>query len=131
MCYFTSSFFLFFFFNDTATTEIYTLSLHDALPISLLLEQFDDLLIGERVLGVLVRHHFLDLGLDAAGAGVFAGRGGEAAREEELQRQQAARRLDVLLVGHAADGALVHVDDVRHLAQRERLQVFYALLEEL
>src|SRR6478672_13685162 len=31
MCLF---FFLFFFFNDTATTEIYTLSLHDALPIS-------------------------------------------------------------------------------------------------
>src|SRR3989454_10658929 len=27
-------FFAFFFFNDTATTEIYTLSLHDALPIS-------------------------------------------------------------------------------------------------
>src|SRR3712207_7162710 len=26
-------FFLLFFFNDTATTEIYTLSLHDALPI--------------------------------------------------------------------------------------------------
>src|SRR5256885_13252272 len=30
ICY---SFFIFFFFNDTATTEIYTLSLHDALPI--------------------------------------------------------------------------------------------------
>src|SRR2546422_1734942 len=28
----------FFFFNDTATTEIYTLSLHDALPILLTLE---------------------------------------------------------------------------------------------
>src|SRR2546422_2433189 len=28
------SVFIFFFFNDTATTEIYTLSLHDALPIS-------------------------------------------------------------------------------------------------
>src|SRR5260370_20088981 len=27
------SYYLFFFFNDTATTEIYTLSLHDALPI--------------------------------------------------------------------------------------------------
>src|SRR3712207_9223864 len=27
-------YFIFFFFNDTATTEIYTLSLHDALPIS-------------------------------------------------------------------------------------------------
>src|SRR3712207_9353054 len=26
---------LFFFFNETATTEIYTLSLHDALPISI------------------------------------------------------------------------------------------------
>src|SRR5215203_7105441 len=31
---FISFFFFFFFFNDTATTEIYTLSLHDALPIS-------------------------------------------------------------------------------------------------
>src|SRR5258708_29239701 len=30
----TLTFFVFFFFNDTATTEIYTLSLHDALPIS-------------------------------------------------------------------------------------------------
>src|SRR2546425_9020428 len=30
-----SSIFIFFFFNDTATTEIYTLSLHDALPICL------------------------------------------------------------------------------------------------
>src|SRR6266576_6571212 len=29
----TLLFFSFFFFNDTATTEIYTLSLHDALPI--------------------------------------------------------------------------------------------------
>src|SRR5579863_10775720 len=36
LCLLLSSFFfffLFFFFNDTATTEIYTLSLHDALPI--------------------------------------------------------------------------------------------------
>src|SRR5256885_12829926 len=29
-----AAFLFFFFFNDTATTEIYTLSLHDALPIS-------------------------------------------------------------------------------------------------
>src|SRR3712207_8386821 len=29
---------MYFFFNDTATTEIYTLSLHDALPISTLAE---------------------------------------------------------------------------------------------
>src|SRR5574340_1724650 len=32
-CDFNSCSYLFFFFNDTATTEIYTLSLHDALPI--------------------------------------------------------------------------------------------------
>ena len=32
---FTCLFCCFFFFNDTATTEIYTLSLHDALPISI------------------------------------------------------------------------------------------------
>src|SRR5436309_14620718 len=31
--YITHLYFFFFFFNDTATTEIYTLSLHDALPI--------------------------------------------------------------------------------------------------
>src|SRR2546430_15751530 len=31
--------FVFFFFNDTATTEIYTLSLHDALPISRVLRR--------------------------------------------------------------------------------------------
>src|SRR2546422_5186991 len=34
-------FFFFFFFNDTATTEIYTLSLHDALPIFTSLVAFE------------------------------------------------------------------------------------------
>src|SRR5258708_11383063 len=33
LCYTTRDNFFLFFFNDTATTEIYTLSLHDALPI--------------------------------------------------------------------------------------------------
>src|SRR2546428_7450208 len=33
MVYNSLHYFFFFFFNDTATTEIYTLSLHDALPI--------------------------------------------------------------------------------------------------
>src|SRR5258708_7853726 len=41
----------FFFFNDTATTEIYTLSLHDALPI------FDFVLFGSRLAGVALSHH--------------------------------------------------------------------------
>src|SRR2546430_6441325 len=43
--------FTFFFFNDTATTEIYTLSLHDALPIS---QKDPDLLIGARLNAPLV-----------------------------------------------------------------------------
>src|SRR5690606_36381515 len=46
-------FFFFFFFNDTATTEIYTLSLHDALPMAYLsrkaLEEIGFRSIGENV----------------------------------------------------------------------------------
>src|SRR5256885_10655430 len=34
-----ASLYVFFFFNDTATTEIYTLSLHDALPICFALSE--------------------------------------------------------------------------------------------
>src|SRR2546429_3998167 len=41
-------FFFFFFFNDTATTEIYTLSLHDALPI------FGDATVPPGPLGTLI-----------------------------------------------------------------------------
>src|SRR3712207_7614616 len=37
-----------FFFNDTTTTEIYTLSLHDALPISALLPRVARTLAGGR-----------------------------------------------------------------------------------
>src|SRR3712207_8640396 len=48
------SVYLLFFFNDTATTEIYTLSLHDALPI------FDlDVAVG-------VEERHLQVGVDAA-----------------------------------------------------------------
>src|SRR5437868_15376077 len=48
-------FFSFFFFNDTATTEIYTLSLHDALPIwiddpDLLARVVDEHLVAGRVM---------------------------------------------------------------------------------
>src|SRR5256885_8803665 len=35
------TYYFFFFFNDTATTEIYTLSLHDALPIYALKKVYD------------------------------------------------------------------------------------------
>src|SRR2546422_4741920 len=45
----------FFFFNDTATTEIYTLSLHDALPISQLMRSARALTLvaGFLVLGLV------------------------------------------------------------------------------
>src|SRR3712207_7400643 len=44
-----------FFFNDTATTEIYTLSLHDALPISLggCLDRAQGAALAEDVAGVV------------------------------------------------------------------------------
>src|SRR6266496_3388881 len=46
------SFFFFFFFNDTATTEIYTLSLHDALPITVTVGADQ---AGSRMTGRVVR----------------------------------------------------------------------------
>src|SRR3712207_8078566 len=52
----------FFFFNDTATTEIYTLSLHDALPIFAHLVH-----AGEHLVGVERKHvgaPFAQAGLD-------------------------------------------------------------------
>src|SRR5437016_11237897 len=43
----------FFFFNDTATTEIYTLSLHDALPISIMAAT-DAVILSVQTDGVLL-----------------------------------------------------------------------------
>ena len=63
-------FFFFFFFNDTATTEIYTLSLHDALPISAIINGTDELLAELREMGV----------------GVYA-TGGETADVGDLDRK--------------------------------------------
>src|SRR2546430_16881794 len=62
---------LFFFFNDTATTEIYTLSLHDALPIS------------ERDIGIAELDQLIDPeeGL---------GRGAQVEREELRERHRHA-----------------------------------------
>src|SRR5256885_10960993 len=61
----------FFFFNDTATTEIYTLSLHDALPIS-----------------DLAREQVARQALDAARP---VGVGAEVDRERHRERVQAER----------------------------------------
>src|SRR6266704_6695925 len=60
----------FFFFNDTATTEIYTLSLHDALPISAAQHRRERLHghPDDVVLGLLRREHAArGLGVEAQG----------------------------------------------------------------
>src|SRR5437773_8705137 len=67
----TRFFFFFFFFNDTATTEIYTLSLHDALPICP-----DEVLAGE----VEVPLGLLDVVVGAAARGVEVGQDRKSTR---------------------------------------------------
>src|SRR5579862_2791992 len=81
----------FFFFNDTATTEIYTLSLHDALPIWL------DRVLHRQLLG-----DRLDEAVDDHRRGLVLG---EAARAHVEQ----------LVVGDAPDGCLVRDRHVRVL----------------
>src|SRR2546430_5355712 len=54
--------FFFFFFNDTATTEIYTLSLHDALPI--LLDQTAHFPVSDN--GKVLKHGALPPGSGAS-----------------------------------------------------------------
>jgi len=55
--------FLFFFFNDTATTEIYTLSLHDALPISIVSADLTGVLeAGHEEVGWLAQEGRVPLG---------------------------------------------------------------------
>jgi hypothetical protein len=56
---------------------------------------------------------------------------GQAAREEELELEHAARRLHVLAAADAAHGGFVHVDLAGHLRQRQRPQEGDALVEEL
>src|SRR2546429_9954505 len=63
----------FFFFNDTATTEIYTLSLHDALPISMTSE-----FSPHRRRATMVMIMFCGFSVGAALGGLLA-----AARSEE------------------------------------------------
>src|SRR2546422_8160468 len=53
----------FFFFNDTATTEIYTLSLHDALPISHVVAVGRHA-VGDRAGAQLVRGERVDHAID-------------------------------------------------------------------
>src|SRR2546421_8126548 len=66
---------IFFFFNDTATTEIYTLSLHDALPISSKLTED-----GERLLDYARRIVKLNVETIAAFSDELTGRDRKSTR---------------------------------------------------
>src|SRR5258708_34156914 len=60
----------FFFFNDTATTEIYTLSLHDALPIFVAATGVLGMIVFDLALG---RTRVPTIARDLVQAGVFGG----------------------------------------------------------
>src|SRR3989475_13153325 len=96
-------FFIFFFFNDTATTEIYTLSLHDALPIC---ARDARLRLEAEVAGRVLRDQ------DPDDVGAEAGPHEPAEPLEnlrDLQRpgQQASGLDEALLLGRAARDPLV------------------------
>src|SRR5260370_32593007 len=75
--------FFFFFFNDTATTEIYTLSLHDALPILAGRVRRSDQSIVRRQQGSLACPFVQRSVFDAFSKGQRHGRSGAAGRSEE------------------------------------------------
>src|SRR2546422_5391569 len=82
----------FFFFNDTATTEIYTLSLHDALPISL--EQLPRARVGASRPAVERVAVLGGAGGDGAGAvAVVAGRSEEHTSELQSRLHLVCRLL--------------------------------------
>src|SRR5258705_9255739 len=103
----------FFFFNDTATTEIYTLSLHDALPICRLRGRREEprrrTRGSQRVVGRS----------DAGSAAVLDG-GGAARSEEHTSELQSLRHLvcrlllekkKKLTIHHPDDESIRHVID--------------------
>src|SRR6266498_2801128 len=81
--------FIFFFFNDTATTEIYTLSLHDALPILA-----DAYSFGRELSGGLYR--YLGFVVEAEGLRIY--HAGDTLADEELQDRLARLAPDVALL---------------------------------
>src|SRR3712207_8361420 len=78
--------YVFFFFNDTATTEIYTLSLHDALPISEALR--GDVGGGAEHLAVGVRVGLARGGGDAEVEHLHPGRGEHDVRGLDVRSEE-------------------------------------------
>src|SRR2546428_2800078 len=111
LIFFTSS--MFFFFNDTATTEIYTLSLHDALPIWRQRELGSYRRLGERVEAAALGNRRDPRGADPQVAtqlpGEHLGHGDDTAAQPRRgpEGELAAQPPGVV-------AAAVHRDDVRH-----------------
>src|SRR2546422_7748317 len=97
----------FFFFNDTATTEIYTLSLHDALPIC-------DEAPGQAAHG-LAQHHADD------GVAEPAGHARDAERRVEEPGVRRVTPLEVL--AQVADEIAVAVEGGEHVDETEELEL--------
>src|SRR3712207_9346870 len=79
----------FFFFNDTATTEIYTLSLHDALPICERISFAYIAVLACSMLGLLTLRFYVFYMLAAAVGGAFViGMRRSEEHTSELQSRQ-------------------------------------------
>src|SRR5258708_1537881 len=133
-------FFFFFFFNDTATTEIYTLSLHDALPIWIALvrvhvharEALAHELVGDDVaLRVKRRLDLVDRGRALRiPAMAFVAHALHPHRPPDLARQH--RRVHGGVAGIvAAIRAWTHHPDRAHLLKRQLQEVRKAFADEV
>src|SRR5258705_8066241 len=96
----------FFFFNDTATTEIYTLSLHDALPIC------HHAPLGRELDGVLQVEGRVALPLEGVGVGRGHGRS-----EEHTSELQSLRHLVCRLLLEKKKNEELEARDARYLLQ--------------
>src|SRR2546422_1300534 len=94
----------FFFFNDTATTEIYTLSLHDALPICITNS-------GGNLALHLVGNLQYFLGTVLGGTGYVRDRDAEFGRRD-VPRAELLRQIDTALAAVAQTMALLREQDL-------------------
>src|SRR3712207_5136881 len=129
---------LFFFFNDTATTEIYTLSLHDALPISAVLllggrrtDRWGHLLatgtvVAAFVLGLLCTVQLSGLDERAASVDLFTFIStGSLDVEAGLLLDPLSATFVLLITGV---GFLIHVYSIGYMAHDEGRRRFFAYL---
>src|SRR2546428_10175979 len=108
------SFLFFFFFNDTATTEIYTLSLHDALPISLYPRAPDLRLRATQDLSDGELFYIIENGVRFTGMPAW-GDGGERSEEHTSELQSRSDLVCRLLLEKKKLACVLH-NDARNIA---------------